>query len=353
MEDVRSKARPAFAPVGACSTIRWSSWCSSSSAPSRLSAAAPICSDFFNTPFLAVRWHAEPNPFNGILSPTRGTAAGLGAVPSHAAVRGFPAAPADPIFQPVQPEYPAGTEPRTWCCKWAMSARRAIACWLRMTSMPRIRRPVSTSLRIANNESRQHVAVLRQLRRRADHLPKTINWSAFPLPIGRFAERFHLPNGGTSSRRTGPDDLNLLDFGPIRRPIAIPSTGAGTVVPRTAFRSSPISLPKTRSRPPPTTRSRPGWKNASRTDCSCRRPIPSASRWTGPPASKRRSTLSTTKPAALSRCSIRRSASLSTITGIFPSPSTAASRESAGRLGHVGHHPVPERFPDSYSDAGR
>ena len=36
-------ARPAFAPDGACSTTRWSSWCSSSSALNRRSEAALFC----------------------------------------------------------------------------------------------------------------------------------------------------------------------------------------------------------------------------------------------------------------------------------------------------------------------
>ena len=72
---------------------------------------------------------------------------------------------------------------------------------------------------------------------------------------------------------------------------------------------------------------RPASKNGSRTACKCRRPILSASLSTGPPALKKPSTRSTTKPAALSLFSIRRNGLLSITTGIFPCRSTADSRE--------------------------
>ena len=65
---------------------------------------------FFNTPFVNQGEFQSPNPFNGIITPTKGAAHGFVAVSPHSALRRIRAAPALPVHQSIQPHHSARTE---------------------------------------------------------------------------------------------------------------------------------------------------------------------------------------------------------------------------------------------------
>ena len=112
-----------------CSTTRSSSWCSSSSAPSLLSAAAHSSADIFNTPFQDQRRRLDqPNPFNGILNSARGQPVDWSVFRPILLVWAIPAASARAIFGAIQLRYPARTDQGSGVCKSAMSAPRDIGC---------------------------------------------------------------------------------------------------------------------------------------------------------------------------------------------------------------------------------
>ena len=66
-----------------------------------------INTPLFNTPYLQQDGTQKPNPFNGILDPPRGQPVDWALFRPHSALRTIPAASADPVFGPVQPEHPA------------------------------------------------------------------------------------------------------------------------------------------------------------------------------------------------------------------------------------------------------
>ena len=139
-----------------------------------------------------------------------------------------------------------------------------------MTSTPAIRKPAWTS---------------------------TPTWARVPAgpTLGRqylpvyLARRSSVPPAERTESSLAPPEappINLVSTASLLSPelrSVLARTRAPTVPP-TATPSSPTSSPKTRLRSSATTRYRPCWRSASRTDCSSRPLTPGASRWIGHPA---------------------------------------------------------------------
>ena len=99
---------------------------------------------FLNTPFISQTGTSAPIPLPAFSAPSPALRRiGLPSVPC--CCTGISSLTCAPNIPPSTTSISSGNWREIWSCNWAMSDRRDTACWLRMTSMRRIRRPVWTS----------------------------------------------------------------------------------------------------------------------------------------------------------------------------------------------------------------
>ena len=188
----------------------------------------------FNTPFVYQAGGATPapNPFNGIITPTPGQPTDYSFYRPILLYGEFQPHLRTQYTTAIQPDDSAATYKRHDVAAWDMWGQRDIGCWLRMTSIHRIRRLASISQYCGGNANN----VTAGNGGAAATCGPFVEDAPFYIPPGTvLPNALHLPyanNNGVlpAGYTVGSQGLTLVGLRPYSSPNCNPITGAGCPV---------------------------------------------------------------------------------------------------------------------------